>query len=289
MPCPYVMRAHRAVLSTNQIGIMPLVQCSGLETHYLAPWGLPTSSADQLVLLVHGAGGSSRHWEPMLKAWFENSQINRVFLVAIDLPGHGTSGGTVLTSVSAIADFLNTFLDALDVHQPVCLVGHSAGGLLGLQFALSYPQRVSRLMVIATSACIQLHPDFLHQAVTQNWDYATLEQSFAPEIPAALKQLVLNEFQHLRLSPDADDFMDLNQVDLRPALSQLTLPITIVTGDDDVIISPRKSKLLQKELPHAELVIVPGGGHYVQVEQAATIAAVLTNFLQTASLVACPT
>ncbi|MCY7321939.1 MAG: alpha/beta hydrolase [Phormidesmis sp. CAN_BIN36] len=268
---------------------MPLVQCNGLETHYLAPWGLPTSSADQLVLLVHGAGGSSRHWEPMLKAWFEKSLPNRVFLVAIDLPGHGNSGGTVLSSVSAIADFLNTFLDTLEIHQPVCLVGHSAGGLLGLQFTLSYPQRVDRLMLIATSACIQLHPDFLHQAVTQNWDYVTLEQSFSPEIPEALKQLVLKEFQHLRLSPDADDFMDLNQVDLRPALSQLTLPITIVTGDDDVIISPRKSKLLQKELPHAELVIVPGGGHYVQVEQAAAIATVLTNFLQSASLIQCPT
>ena len=268
---------------------MPLVQCSGLETHYLAPWGLPTSSADQLVLLVHGAGGSSRHWEPMLKVWFEHSLPNRVFLVAIDLPGHGNSGGTVLSSVSAIADFLNAFLDALEIRQSVCLVGHSAGGLLGLQFALSYPQRVDRLMLIATSACIQLHPDFLHQATTQDWDYATLEQSFAPEIPDALKQLVLREFQHLRLSPDADDFMDLNQVDLRPALSQLTLPIAIVTGDDDVIISPRKSKLLQRELPQAELVIVPGGGHYVQVEQAATIAAVLTHFLQTASLISCPT
>ncbi len=285
MPCLY----GGSVTFTNQIGTMPLVQCSGLETHYLAPWGLPTSSADQLVLLVHGAGGSSRHWEPMLKAWFEKSLPNRVFLVAIDLPGHGKSGGTVLSSVSEIADFLNAFLDALEVCHAVCFVGHSAGGLLGLQFALSYPQRVDRLMLIATSACIQLHPDFLHQATTQNWDYATLEQSFAPEIPNALKQLVLKEFQHLRLSPDANDFMDLNQVDLRPALSQLTLPIAIVTGDDDVIISPRKSKLLQRELPQAELVIVPGGGHYVQVEQAATIAAVLTNFLQTASLMPCPT
>lgn len=267
---------------------MPHIQCSELDICYLAPWGLPTSSSDQVILLVHGAGGSSRHWEPLLKAWFESSLPDGVFPVAIDLPGHGKSGGTVLKSVTAIADFLNVVLDELEIKQPVCLIGHSAGGLLGMQFALNYPQRVDRLVLIATSACIQLHPDFLHQATTGDWDYEMLQQSFSAEIPDVLKQLVLDEFRHLRLSLDASDFMDLSSVDLRPALSELTMPIAIVTGDDDVIISPRKSKLLQRDLPHAELVIIPGGGHYVQVEQASRVAAVLTNFLQTSRLAACP-
>ncbi len=266
---------------------MPSIQCNGLETHYVAPWGLPTSEADQVVLLVHGAGGSSRHWEPMLKAWFEQPLPEHFFPVAIDLPGHGSSGGVVLDSAAAIADFLHLFLNGLQIKQPVCYVGHSAGGLLGLQFTLNYPDLVDRMMLIATSACIQLHPDFLHQAVTGAWDYSALEQSFAPDIPEDVKKLVLNEFQYLRLPSDAQDFMDLSNLDLRPVLSYLKMPISIVTGDDDVIISPRKSKLLQRDLPEADLVIVPGGGHYVQVEQAAIVTTVLTKFLQTSQLAVC--
>lgn len=264
------------------------IQCSGLNTRYIAPWGLPTSSTDQLVLLVHGAGGSSRHWEPLLKAWFAMRVQDGIFPVAIDLPGHGASEGTVLNSVTEIAAFLDAFLTALEITSPVCYVGHSAGGLLGLQFALSYPERVDRLVLMATSAQIQLHPDFLHQALTGNWDYPSLQQSFAPDIPDDLKQLVLNEFRHLRLSPDANDFMDLSGVDLRSALPTLQMPTLVVTGDDDVIISPRKSKLLQRDLPAAELVTLPGGGHYVHVEQAVTVAAVLANFLQQAPVAACP-
>lgn len=255
---------------------MPFLTVNGLEAHYVAPLGFPTSTSDQLVLLVHGAGGSSRHWEPVFEAGFPTG----VFPVAIDLPGHGASGGTVLKSVAAIADFLNAFLDALKIGSPICFVGHSAGGLLGIQFAISYPNRVDRLVLISTSACIQLHPDFLQQALSGTWDYTMLKQSFAPSIPEPIQQLVLNEFQHLRFDDTASDFMDLSTVDLRDALPALQLPTLIITGDDDVIISPRKSTLLQRSLPNAKLVIVPGAGHYVTVEQAETVAIVLSEFLQ---------
>ncbi|WP_181357629.1 alpha/beta fold hydrolase [Stenomitos frigidus] len=264
------------------------IQCSGLNTRYIAPWGLPSSSDDQLVLLVHGAGGSSCHWEPMLKAWFAMPMEPGLFPVAIDLPGHGASEGTVLPSIADIAAFLDAFLDALGITNPVCYVGHSAGGLLGIQFALSYPHRVDRLVLMATSAQIQLHPDFLQQALTGDWDYASLQQSFAPDIAENLKQLVLNEFQHLRLASEAADFMDLNQADLRAALPTLPMPALVVTGDDDVIISPRKSKLLQRALPNASLVTLPGAGHYVHVEQAATVAATLAHFLQQSRSAVCP-
>lgn len=267
---------------------MPFIQCGELEIYYNAPRGLPASSSDQLVLLVHGAGGSSRHWEPVLAVWTATPLPEQIFPVALDLPGHGNSSGTVLKSVAAIAEFLNAFLDQLHIKNPICYIGHSAGGLLGLQFALSYPDRVAQLVLIATFAQIQLHPDFLQQALTGAWDYPALQQSFAPEVPEELQHLVLHEFQHLRLSSNVNDFMDLSNVDLRSALSGLQVPALIITGDDDVIISPRKSKLLHRELPMAELVTIPAAGHYVHVERAATVAVAIDTFLQQSQLAACP-
>ena len=267
---------------------MAFLECNGLDLYYLAPCGLPVNTSDRVVLLVHGAGGSSRHWQPLLSSWLVMSPAaERIYPIAIDLPGHGHSSGRVLPSVGAIADFLRDCLDGFGISQPVCYVGHSAGGLLGIQFALSYRQRVDRLMLISTAASIQLHPDFLQQALTGIWDYATLLQSFAPDIPEAVKQLVLGEFQYLRLAAGSTDFMDLNQVDLHSELAQLHLPVSVVTGDDDVIISPRKSKRLQQTLPEADLLIVQGGGHYVQVEQADAVATALTKFLQIPQFATC--
>jgi pimeloyl-ACP methyl ester carboxylesterase len=156
---------------------MSVIEVGGLAVHYNAPRGIPHSESGHLLMFVHGAGGSSRHWEPVMARLG-----SEVFPVAVDLPGHGATDGYVLDSIEAIAEFLYAFLNALEVKRPVCYVGHSVGGLIGLYFALSYPTKVERLVLIATAARIQLHPDFLQQASTNNWDMGLLRQSFAPEI-----------------------------------------------------------------------------------------------------------
>ena len=104
-------------------------------------------------------------------------------------------------------------MTALNIKQPIYYVGQSLGGLIGLQFVLNYPQRIRRQVLMTTSANIKLHPDFLNSALSGEWDLATLRQSFADEVPELLKELVLNEFKHTRLSPDADDFMGINQIE----------------------------------------------------------------------------
>lgn len=221
---------------------MSSIKVGGLAVHYNAPQGLPTSESEQLLMLVHGAGGSSRHWEPMI------AKLGGGFPLAVDLPGHGATDGYVLDSVDATADFLAAFLDELGIKHPICCVGQSMGGLIALQFTLAYPARVERLVLMATAARIQLHPDFLQQALTGQWDMELLDQSFAPEVPENLKELVLSQFQHTRLSPNATDFMGVSLVDLSDAISAVRVPTLILTGDDDVIISPRKSTVLKRQI-----------------------------------------
>ncbi len=253
---------------------MPFTKVADFNVNYQAPQGIPNTDHKLIMLLVHGAGGSSQHWEPMI------SQLDRsLFPLAVDLPGHGATSGTVPESVEEAASFLANFLTALNITSPICYVGQSLGGLIGLQFALDYPQRIQQLVVMATAARIQLHPDFLSSALSDEWDLPTLSQSFSPEVPESLKSLVLNDFKQTRLSKDAFDFMGVSQVDLSDSISNIKIPTLILTGDDDVIISPRKGKLLQKSIPDARLVTLPGTGHYLQVEQPIKVAEEIEGFL----------
>jgi pimeloyl-ACP methyl ester carboxylesterase len=253
---------------------MPFIKVSDLDVNYHAPQGISDFNSSSLMLLVHGAGGSSYHWKPML------SQLNiNTLPLAVDLPGHGSTSGTVPNSIEAAAHFLADFLAALDIKKPVCYVGQSLGGLIGLQFALIYPQQVDRLILMTTAPKIQLHPDFLSSILSGEWDLKSLEQSFAPEISESLKNLVLNEFKHTRVSKDASDFMGVSQIDLSEAIKTLKIPTMILTGDDDVIISPRKGKLLHRLIPDSHLVNIPGAGHYLQVEQPDKVAKEISGFL----------
>jgi pimeloyl-ACP methyl ester carboxylesterase len=253
---------------------MPLVEVADFTVNYQAPQGIPNADNKLLTLIVHGAGGSSKHWLPMLSHLDSN-----IYPLVVDLPGHGATSGGVPESIEEAANFLTSFLTALNIKGPVCYVGQSLGGLIGLQFTLSYPQRVKQLVLMATAAKIQLHPDFLGSALSGEWNLLTLSQSFAPEVPQSLRNLVLDEFRHTRLSKDASDFMGVSRIDLSNSISNIQIPTLILTGDDDVIISPRKGKLLQKNIPNARLVTLTSTGHYLQVEQPLKVAEELENFL----------
>ena len=254
---------------------MSSIKVGNFNVHYNAPRGLPTSESEDMLLLVHGAGGSSRHWEPMIPLLGE-----AVFPVAVDLPGHGGTDGYVPDSIDAVATFLDDFLEQLGVKRPLCYVGQSMGGLIGLHFALAYPNRVFALVLMATAARIQLHPDFLEQAISGQWDMALLRPSFHPDIPEHLKELVLNEFQYTRLRGDTPDFMGVSSVDLTNAIAEIQVPALILTGDDDVIISPRKSTILQRQISGSCLVTVPGAGHYLHVEKPEIVAQEVMHFLE---------
>jgi len=253
---------------------MTYLPVDGIETYYETPRGLPAGEGQAFVLLIHGAGGSSRHWQPLLAHLSE-----RVYPILIDLPGHGRSSGTVLRSVDDAVTFLDHFLTLLGVEQPIGCAGHSLGGLIAQRLAMLFPPRLARLVLIATSARIRLHSDFLEAALTGCWNLETLRKSFGPGVPRDVQNLVLNEFPKTRVAKGSSDFMGLSNCELHPKLSALSIPTLIVVGDDDVIISPRHSRFLHQRLPHSILLLLSGGGHYVHVEQPNLVADALNRFI----------
>jgi pimeloyl-ACP methyl ester carboxylesterase len=245
----------------------------GIETYYELPRGYPRDRGQVLTLFLHGAGGSSQHWGPCLACL---SECVRPLLV--DLPGLGRSSGTVLATVGDAVRFLERLLAQLGVAPPINCVGHSLGGLIAQQFALSAPSRVSRLVLIATAPRIRPHPDFLRAALTGSWELDVLRASFGSGTPREVQDLVLNELPKTRLAEGATGFMD--EPDLREQVGALSaIPTLIVAGDDDIIISPRHSRSLHQKIAGSKLLIVPGGGHYVQAEQPELVAGAIDQFL----------
>ena len=245
----------------------------GIETYYELPRGSPLGKGQMLTLFLHGAGGSSQHWGPCLAYLSEC-----VCPLLIDLPGLGRSGGTVLATVGDAVRFLERLLAQLGVAPPIACVGHSLGGLIAQHLALSAPSQVRRLVLIATAPRIRPHPDFLHAALSGRWELDLLRASFGSGTPREVQDLVLNELPKTRLSEGATGFMD--EPDLReqvPALS--AVPTLIVAGDDDIIISPRHSRFLHQKIAGSRLLIVQGGGHYVQAEQPELVADAISQFI----------
>ena len=99
----------------------------------------------QTLLLIHGFGGQARQWRYQIE---EFSRENRV--IALDLRGHGRSSRAKdgYEMARLLAD-LTAVLDHLKIIEPVILIGHSFGVAIATEFAYAYPERVSRLILVA--------------------------------------------------------------------------------------------------------------------------------------------
>ena len=114
------------------------VMLSGHEFAYL------DSGDGPAVLFIHGLTNSSRSWARLVDTLNMDHRI-----LAPDLYGHGASARPMGDySLSAHAATLRDLLDRLGIDQ-VTLVGHSLGGGIALQFCYLFPERVSRLVLVA--------------------------------------------------------------------------------------------------------------------------------------------
>src|SRR5512140_3821878 len=90
------------------------------------------------IVLIHGAGGTHLHWSPQVR------RIPGQRIYAIDLPGHGKSGGVGSQHIDEYVCSVIDFLDELKFSTAV-IVGHSMGSAIALKLALDFPKRVTGL------------------------------------------------------------------------------------------------------------------------------------------------
>ena len=120
-------------------GFAASVVLNGPEVSYI-----DTGKGNNIIVLVHGLGSNAGFWKNNIP---ELAATNRV--IAIDLPGYGKSSkGDYQYDMSFYTEILKKFVDKLKIKK-FCLVGHSMGGQISIQFFLKYPEYVKKLILIS--------------------------------------------------------------------------------------------------------------------------------------------
>jgi pimeloyl-ACP methyl ester carboxylesterase len=105
----------------------------------------PDSNKDT-VLFLHGTGQDHSIWV-LPTRYFARHDRN---VLAVDLPGHGRSGGMPLESIEAMADWAIQVLDAAGL-STAAVVGHSLGSLVAIATAARHPQRVRAIALVGVT------------------------------------------------------------------------------------------------------------------------------------------
>src|SRR3954447_10866239 len=131
---------------------------NGLET-YVATGGRAFDTSQPTIMLLHGAGFDHTTWA-LHSRWFAHHGYG---VLAPDLPGHGRSAGAPLSTITEMADWTASLLDAAGAAK-AWLVGHSMGSLIAIETAARHPAKVSALSLIGTAPTMTVAPDLLKAA-----------------------------------------------------------------------------------------------------------------------------
>lgn len=230
-------------------------------------------SARDVVVLLHGLGGSRISWEPQLAA------LGATALVAAwDLPGYGASPPLEgPTTFASLADAVAAFADELGTHL-VHLVGISFGGMIAQYAAAAHPDRVASLTLLATS------PKFgLDGTEPAAWRAARLAPLDAGQEPVDFADRVLSALAGPSITPEAmagqraamarvtgaalrRSIDCLITHDSRAVLPTVQAPTICLVGDADDETPVAYGRAIVDLVPGAELRVVPGAGHLLNVE-----------------------
>ncbi len=239
---------------------------------------------DPAIVFVHGAAFDHSVWQ-----WQSRYLAHHGYTVlAVDLPGHGRSPGNPRATVGEMAEWVAALIDSAGL-ECAAVVGHSMGSLVALETALRHPARVTRLVLIGTSAPMAVGEPFIAAARDDSpaaldmevaWGHARnvlLSSSAVPGASLHGGSRALNSRAHAGVL-HADLGACHAYAPSPDAIRALKVPTLVIAGRRDQMTPMKAGKALAAEIPGAKLVTIDAG-HSMMSEAPREVLEALRNFL----------
>ena len=221
------------------------------------------------LLLVHGWGMHGGVWENVAQKLAAEWRVH-----SVDLPGYGYSKAEKVTTLDAIVDELSA-----SFAEPLSVCGWSLGGQIALHWAAREPDKVRRLILVASTPCFTRRADWafgMESEVLKKFateleqnHAATLRRFIALQLRGSENErellALLRERLFSRGEPDMVALRAglniLRDVDLRSELQDIKQTALVIAGECDKLTPPEASLYLAQAMPSARLVEVAGAAH----------------------------
>ncbi|CAN5732542.1 alpha/beta fold hydrolase [soil metagenome] len=278
---PLVLAASAGCAARTAAPATGLVRANGIELYYEA------SGSGAPLVLIEGLGVATWSWERQVPEFARHFRT-----IVYDNRGAGLSSKPAGPyTIGQMADDLAGLLDGLGIER-AHVVGASMGGMVAQEFALRYPARVDRLVLVATTAGGATHVPMTPE---------TLARFFAPAAPGRegiRDRLRLAVSDSFLATSYAERMIDVRLAEPQPShafhaqaaagatfdrsatVSQIVAPTLIAAGTADVIVPVANARFLAERIPDSRLVMYEGLGHQFFVEAPDRFNRDVIDFLQ---------
>ena len=228
-----------------------------------------TLGAGPDLVLLHGWAMHSDIWDGVCDQLAGHFRLHLV-----DLPGHG---GSAACETATLQCMVEKVAEVLPDNCTIC--GWSLGGQVSIELALQLPLRVKKLILVSTTPCFINHRDWqwgmdeeMLQLFIKNLkrDYVTTLDRFLSlqvkgsiDTTAVLAKLKAS-FSHDRELNETSlqaGLQILLTTDLRNKIEEISQPVVLIHGENDIITHPSAARWMHQKLPSSELLMLSNCGH----------------------------
>ncbi|ALJ35769.1 alpha/beta hydrolase [Azospirillum brasilense] len=242
------------------------------QTVYAHTGGRPFDPARPALVLIHGAGMDHTVWSLQSRYLAHHGRS----VLAVDLPGHGRSGGAPLPSIEELAGWVAALLDAVGVAK-AALAGHSMGALVALETAARHGDRIESLALLGVAETMPVHPDLLAAAALNDpsaielvigWGHGPRGHVGGAAAPGlSLLPGGRRLMQRARPGVLGVDLGACNAyVRGGAAAAAVSCPALFLLGGVDRMTPAKSGKALAAQVRHSKVIQLSGIGHMVMTE-----------------------
>ena len=227
------------------------------------------------LVILHGLFGSSDNWQT-----FAKMLADRFTVFTVDLRNHGLSPHAEEFSYEWISQDLLQWADDHGLPE-FYLMGHSLGGKAAAFFALQYPGRVKKLIIldIAMKAYPPHHQQYFEAMLGLDFDLIRSRNEADAWLQRSISSLAVRQFLLKNLVRDAEgrfrwkfnlkglyEKYDSINVAIK-SQSPYEKPVLILAGERSAYILPEDEEPMKILFPQAMLKTIPGAGHWIHADQ----------------------
>jgi pimeloyl-ACP methyl ester carboxylesterase len=235
---------------------------------WYADWGPQSAGADPPVLLLHGGFGNSNYFGDLIPVLV--AQHHRV--IAMDSRGHGRSTRSPAPlTYDLLAQDVIGLLDDLRIPK-VYLVGWSDGGIIGLDLAMTHPERLAGVFAFGANVDVS--------GLKDGADKTPVFGAYLRRAAQEYRTLSPTPAEWDAFSAAVNKMWGTLPAFTRSELASIHVPTTIADGELDEAIKQTHDEYMAHAIPGARLVILPHVSHFAMLQDPRAFNAAVLRFLQ---------
>ncbi|HOM70079.1 MAG TPA: alpha/beta hydrolase, partial [Smithellaceae bacterium] len=216
---------------------------------------------------------------------FQYARLNKNFnIIAVDLPGHGSSEGSGESDVNVYGPWVKRLLDVLQLKN-VIIAGHSLGAAIALTFAADFGSMINGVVSVGGGLKMPVNPA-IFELLKKDPETAfelMCKFSLAKENRIKLAEPLKKSMAAANIEALYNDLVACDKMDLTDKVKKVNLPSLIMCGEEDKMTPPQLSQDIAANIKGSKTCFIKGAGHMVMMERPEEFNNALITFAQSFS------